>query len=122
MLGLKPKRPIVVQPDPAVEAQLAETRAALAAQQARLEEERRQFQQAQQETLRQFADLAAAMANRPMATPQGLDVEPPKISSAGPSEDEENLDALRRGRRAFRIDLTGFFPGGTATGLNVPRG
>lgn len=105
-----------------IEAQLAETRAALAAQQARLEEERRQFQAAQQQTLAQFAGLAAQAAARPNATPQGLDTESPQFTSDGVSADEENVDALRRGRRSLRIDLSTAAPGGAAAGLNVPRG
>ena len=108
--------------NPAVEAQLADTRAALAAQQARLEEERAAFQAAQQETLRQFADLAASAANRPNASPQGLSsTEQPQIGSDVP-DDEDNLDALRRGRRSLRIDLQASAPGASGAGLNVPRG
>lgn len=113
---------MVVQPDPQIETQLAETRAALEAQNARLEEERRQFQASQQAVLKQFADLAAQAAARPLATPQGTDTETPQFTSDGATEDEQNLDALRRGRRGLRIDLQATVPGGAAAGLNVPRG
>jgi len=94
----------------------------LAAQQARLEEERRAFQASQQETLARFADLAAQAANRPSATPQGLaQTDAPQISSDTP-DDEENIDALRRGRRGLRIDLQASSGGSAGGGLNVPRG
>ena len=76
----------------------------------------------QNATLQSFADLASQVANRPNATPQGLGGEEPTITSDTPNEDEDNLDALRRGRRGLRIDLQASTPGGASGGLNVPRG
>lgn len=123
MLGLESKsRPAPPSgPDPR-DVQIAETRAALAAQQARLEEERRLFMEAQNKTLQDFANLASQVAARPNAVPQGIGGEEPTVTSDTPSEDEENMDALRRGRRGLRIDLAAPAPGAAGAGLNVPRG
>jgi multidrug efflux pump subunit AcrA (membrane-fusion protein) len=121
-LGLQPKQPVSFR-NAKAEAEIAETRAALAAQQARLDEDRKSFQTTQQETLKQIADLAAQTASR-QAAPQGLSkTEAPQISSDTPDDDgEENLDALRRGRRGLRIDLQASSAGYVGSGLNVPRG
>lgn len=57
-----------------------------------------------------------------MASPQGLSqTEAPQVSSDTP-DDEENLDALRKGRRGLRIDLQASSAGSAGGGLNVPRG
>ena len=120
-LGLQPKQPVSFR-NANAEAEIAETRAALAAQQARLDEDRKSFQTTQQETLKQIADLAAQTASR-QAAPQGLSkTEAPQIASDTPDDDEENLDALRRGRRGLRIDLQASSAGYVGDGLNVPRG
>jgi hypothetical protein len=122
MLGFNKKAPPAPSgPDPR-DVALAETRAALEAQQARLEAERRAFMDAQNKTLQDFADLAAQVASRPNAIPQGLGGEEPMVTSDMPNEDEENMDALRRGRRGLRIDLAAPIPGAAGAGLNVPRG
>jgi hypothetical protein len=121
-LGLQPKQPVSFR-NANAEAEIAETRAALVAQQARLDEDRKSFQTTQQETLKQIADLAAQTASR-QAAPQGLSkTEAPQIASDTPDDDdEENLDALRRGRRGLRIDLQASTTGAAGSGLNVPRG